>query len=103
VALQVIPHAPLVQTGLPLVGSVHAVQPFAVHPEATELLATQVVGLTAGQPWNPVEQVAPQVFPLHAGVPLGTAAHAVHPFAVQPDATLLLATHVPFVGPPHRW
>ena len=50
-ALQVIPHAPLVQTGLPLVGSVHAVQPFAVQPDAILLFATQVVGLVAGQPW----------------------------------------------------
>jgi hypothetical protein len=101
--LQVIAHAPFVQTGLPLVGSVHAVQPFAVQPDATLLLATHVVGLVAGQPWYPCAHVAPQVLPLHAGVPLATAAHAVQPFAVQPDATLLLATQVPFVVPPHKW
>ena len=99
VTLQVVP----VHTASPLVGSTHAVHPFAVQPEATLLLATQVVGLVAGQPWNPCEHVAPQVAPLQAGVPFGTAAHAVHPLAVQPDATLLLATQVPAAADPHRW
>jgi hypothetical protein len=38
VTLQVVP----LQEAVPLVGVVHAVQPLALHPEATLLLATQV-------------------------------------------------------------
>ena len=39
---------------------------------------------------------------LQAAVPLVGVAHAVQPLAVQPDATLLFATQVPFAVPPHR-
>jgi hypothetical protein len=43
-----------------------------------------------------------QVVPLHAAVPFVGVAQAVQPLAEHPDATLLLATHVPFAVPPHR-
>jgi hypothetical protein len=44
-------HAPPVHTASPLLGSAQAVQPFAVQPDAMLLLATQLVGAAAGQPW----------------------------------------------------
>jgi hypothetical protein len=39
---------------------------------------------------------------LQAAVLLAGAAQAVQPLAVQPEATLLFATQVPFAVPPHR-
>ena len=89
-------------TGLPLGGSTHAVQPVAEQPDATLLFATHDVGAAAGQPWKPVAQVTLQVVPLQAAAPLVGVAQAVQPLAEQPEATLLLATHVPFAGEPHR-
>jgi hypothetical protein len=49
--LQSTPHDVPLHTGLPFAGSTHAVQPAAVHPDATLLFATHVVGAAAGQPW----------------------------------------------------
>jgi hypothetical protein len=46
--------------------------------------------------------VTVQVFPVQAAVPLVGAAHAVQPLAVQPEATLLLATQFAFAPLPHR-
>ena len=60
------------------------------------------VGNAAGQPWKPVAQVTLHVVPLHTAVALACAAHAVQPLAEQPEATLLLATHVAFAPVPHR-
>jgi hypothetical protein len=45
------PHVVPVQTGSPLGGLGHAVQPLAVQPDATLLFATHEVGAVAGQPW----------------------------------------------------
>ena len=90
------------QIGLPLAGSRHAVQPVAVHPDAVLLFATHDVGVVAGQPWKFVAQVTLQVFPLHAAAPFVGVAQAVQPFAVHPEATLLLATQVAFAPAPHR-
>ena len=42
------------------------------------------------------------MFPLHAAVPFVGVAQAVQPFAVQPEATLLFATHIAFAPFPHR-
>ena len=100
--LQSTPHVVALQTGLPLAGSTHAVQPAALQPDATLLFATHDVGSAAGQPWKPVPQVTLHVVPLHTAVALACAAHAVQPLAVQPEATLLLATQVPFAAEPHR-
>jgi hypothetical protein len=49
-------------------------------------------------------QVTLQVVPLQLAVPVPVvgAAQAVQPFAVQPEATLLSATHVAFAPAPHR-
>jgi hypothetical protein len=101
--LQSTPQLAALHTGFPLGGSTHAVQPVAVHPDATLLFATHVVGAAAGQPWKPVAQVTLHVVPLHTAVELDGVAHAVQPLALQPDATLLLATHVAFAPLPHRW
>jgi len=46
--------------------------------------------------------VTPHVLPLHAAVPFVGVAHAVQPLAVQPEATLLFATHCAFAPVPHR-
>jgi len=100
--LQSTPQLAPLHTGLPFGGSTHAVQPVAEQPEATLLFATHDVGSAAGQPWKPVPQVTLHVVPLHTAVALACAAHAVQPLAVQPEATLLLATQVPFAGEPHR-
>jgi hypothetical protein len=43
-----------------------------------------------------------QVLPLQVAVPLVGAAQAVQPLAVQPEATLLLATQFAFAPFPHR-
>jgi len=43
-----------------------------------------------------------QALPLHEAVPLVGVAQAVQPFAVHPEATLLLATQVAFAPAPHR-
>ena len=84
-------------------GLTHAVQPAAVQPDATLLFATHDVGSAAGQPWKPVAQVTLHVVPLHTAVALAPPpAQAVQPLAVQPEATLLLATHVAFAPCPHR-
>lgn len=91
--------APL-QTGFPLTGSAQASQPVAVHPEATLLLVVHVVGFTLGQPCVPASQVTLQVVPLQLGVPFAGSAHATQPVALHPEATLLLATHVPVAVPP---
>jgi hypothetical protein len=99
--LQSTPHVVALQTGFPLAGSTHAVQPVAVQPEATLLFATHDVGRTAGQPWKLVAQVTLHVVPLHTAVALADAAHAVQPLAEQPEATLLLATHIEFAPCPH--
>ena len=61
---QFTPHVVPLQTGPPLAGSAQAVQPVAVHPDATLLFATHVVGIAVGQPWNPAAQVTLQVVPL---------------------------------------
>lgn len=101
--LQSTPQLPPLHTGPPLGGSTHAVQPVAVHPDATVLFATHDVGSADGQPWKPVAQLTLHVFPLQTAVALAPpAAHAVQPVAVQPEATLLLATHVAFAPVPHR-
>ena len=100
--LQVTPQVVPPQTAEPLVGTVHAVQPAAVHPDATVLLATHVIGVAAGQPWKPVAQVTLQVVPLQTAVALAGIAHAVQPLAVHPEATLLLATHRAVAPVPHR-
>jgi hypothetical protein len=50
-----------------------------------------------------VLQVTPQVVPLRTGLPLDGSVQAVQPVAVQPEATLLLATQVPFAAEPQRW
>jgi hypothetical protein len=42
------------------------------------------------------------VVPLHTADAFADAAQAVQPLAVQPEATLLLATHVAFGPCPHR-
>ena len=89
------------QTGMPLGGSTHAVQPVAVQPDATLLLATHDVGSVVGQPWKPAAQVTLHAVPLQTAVALAGDAHAVQPLAEQPDATLLLATHVAFAPVPH--
>ena len=96
-------HVLLVQAAAPFVGTAHAVQPAAVQPDAMLLFATQVVGTVAGQPWVLFAHVTLQVVPLQTDVPLATGTHAVQPAAVQPDATLLLATQVPLAVDPHRW
>jgi hypothetical protein len=49
--LQSTPHVVPLQTGPPLGGSTHAVQPLVVQPDAVLLFATHVVGAAAGQPW----------------------------------------------------
>lgn len=49
--LQSTPQVVPLQIGLPLGGSVQAVQPLAVHPEATLLFCTHDVGAAVGQPW----------------------------------------------------
>jgi len=50
-----------------------------------------------------VAQLTVQVLPpLQAAVPLAGAAQAVQPFAVHPEATLLLATQFAFAPVPHR-
>ena len=91
------------QTGTPFGGSTHAVQPVAVQPDATVLFATHDVGNVAGQPWKPVAHVTLHVVPLHTAVAFAPpVAHAVQPLAVQPEATLLFATHVAFAPLPHR-
>ena len=100
--LQSTPQLAPLHTGPPLGGSTQAVQPVAVQPDATVLFATHDVGSAAGQPWKPVAQVTLHVVPLHTAVALVCAAHAVQPLAVQPEATLLLATHVAFAPLPHR-
>jgi hypothetical protein len=79
----------------------HAVQPVAVQPDATLLFATHDVGSVAGQPWKPVAQVTLHVVPLHTAVALVGEAQAVQPSALQPEATLLLATHRVFAPVPH--
>jgi hypothetical protein len=99
--LQSTPQLAPLHTGLPFWGSTHAVQPVAVQPDATLLFATHDVGSAAGQPWKPVAQVTLHVVPLHTAVALAGAAHAVQPLAEQPEATLLLATHVAFAPVPH--
>jgi hypothetical protein len=43
------------------------------------------------------------VLPVQVAVPLVGAAQAVQPLAVQPEATLLLATQFAFAPFPHRW
>jgi len=48
--LQSTPQVVPLQTGLPFGGSTHAVQPFAVKPEAVLLFATHDVGAADGQP-----------------------------------------------------
>ena len=100
--LQSTPHVVALQTGLPLGGSTHAVQPAALQPDATLLFATHDVGSAAGQPWKPVAQVTLHVVPLQTAVALAAAAHAVQPLAVHPEAMLLLATQVAFAPCPHR-
>jgi hypothetical protein len=42
-----------------------------------------------------------QALPLHEAVPLVGVAQAVQPFAVHPEATLLLATQAAFAPVPH--
>ena len=101
--MQLTPHVVPLQTGFPLSGSPHALQPVAVHPEAVLLLATHEVGFAAGQPWKPAAQVMLHTAPLQLAPPLAVPAHAVQPPAVHPDATLLLAMHVPAAAVPHRW
>ncbi len=96
-------HVLLLQAAAPFVGTAHAVQPAAVQPDVTLLLSTQVVGSDAGQPWVLFAHVTLQVVPLQTDAPLATGTHAVQPAALQPDATLLLATQVPPAGAPHRW
>jgi hypothetical protein len=98
--LQSTPQVAALQTGLPLGGSTQAVQPPALQPDATLLLATHDVGNVDGQPWNPVAQVTLQVVPLHTAVALAEAAHAVQPLVEHPEATLLLATQVVFAPVP---
>ena len=49
--LQSTPQVVPLQIALPLGGSVQAVQPLALQPEAMLLFATHDVGATAGQPW----------------------------------------------------
>ena len=100
--LQSTPHVVALQTGPPLGGSTHAVQPAALQPDATLLFATHDVGSAAGQPWKLVAQVTLHVVPLHTAVALAPAAHAVQPVTVHPEATLLLATQVAFAPVPHR-
>jgi hypothetical protein len=100
--LQSTPHVAALQTGLPLGGSTHAVQPAALQPEATLLFATHDVGNAAGQPWKPVAQVTLHVVPLHTAVALAGDAQAVQPLAEHPEATLLLATHVAVAPCPQR-
>jgi len=95
------PHVVALQTGLPLGGSTHAVQPAALQPDATLLFATHDVGSAAGHPWKPVAQVTLHAVPLHTAVALAPAAQAVQPLAVHPDAMLLLATHVAVAPVPH--
>jgi hypothetical protein len=97
--LQFTPQVVPLQTGFPFDGSVHAVQPFALQPEAVLLLATQDVGLVAGQPWKPASHTTVQALPLQDGVPPDGSVHAVQPFALQPEAGLLLATQLL----PQRW
>jgi hypothetical protein len=48
-------------------------------------------------------QVTLHVLPVQVAVPLVGAAQAVQPLAVQPEATLLLATQFAFAPFPHRW
>lgn len=100
-ALQLMPHVVPVQTASPLVGSAQAVQPVAVQPDAMLLLATQLVGAAAGQPWKLLLQVTLQVVPVQLAFPLLGFAHAVQPLAVQPDAMLLLATQLAPAPVPH--
>jgi len=101
--LQLTPHVAELQIGFPFAGSAHAVQPLAVQPDAVLLLATHEVGFAVGQPWKPALQVTLHTAPLQLGLPFAGSAHAVQPPAVHPDATLLLATHVPAAAVPHRW
>jgi hypothetical protein len=84
-------------------GLTQAVQPVALQPDATLLFATHDVGSVDGQPWKPVAQVTLHVVPLHAAVALVGDAQAVHPLAEQPEATLLLATHLVAAPVPHAW
>ena len=65
------------------------------------VFATHDVGSVDGQPWKFVAQVTLHVVPLQTAVELVGEAHAVQPLAEQPEATLLLATHVVFAPCPH--
>jgi hypothetical protein len=101
--LQSTPHVVPLQTGSPLGGLTHAVQPAAVQPDAMLLFATHDVGSAAGQPWKVAAQVTLHIVPLHTAVALAPPpGHAVQPLAVHPEATLLSATHVPVAPFPHR-
>ena len=75
------------QSTVPPAGTAHAVQPMAVHPEATLLFATHVVP----QRWNPALQAGTQV-PAPAGlqvtVPLAGAVHTLHMFPQDVIAVL---------------
>jgi len=102
--LQSTPQVVPLQIALPLGGSVQAVQPLALQPEAMLLFATHDVGAAAGQPWKVAAQVTLHVVPVHEAVPVPVvgAAQAVQPLAVQPDAGLLFATQLAFAPVPHR-
>jgi len=88
---QVVP----VQAAAPLVGAAQAEHPLAVQPASGLLFRTQRMAPLAGQPWNPAEQLTLQVVFMQTAVPEVGVGHALQPFAVQPEAGLLLATHVP--------
>lgn len=83
-------HADPLHEMVPLVGGAgHAAQLLPHEAVLVLLLATHVVP----QAWNPVLQLTPHVVELQIGLPFAGSAHALHPPAEHPDATLLLATH----------
>jgi hypothetical protein len=95
VELQFTSHVVPVQAAAPLAGAAQAEHPLAEQPDSGLLFRTQRVGPVPGQPWNPVAQVTLQVVPMQTAEPEVGVGQALQPVALQPEATLLSATHVP--------
>jgi hypothetical protein len=78
-------------------GATHTVQLLPHELGLVLVFDTQVRVAPAPHEWKPVLQSTPQLVPpvpVQTGLPFGGSTQAVQPFAVQPEATLLFATHV---------
>ena len=75
-------------------GATHTVQLLPHELGFVLVFDTQVRLAPVPHEWKVALQSTPQVVPLQTGLPFGGSTHAVQPLAVQPDATLLFATHV---------